>query len=388
MSVPIDAVLIAVGSELSTGQVTNTNSAWLAQQLTELGFQNMLHWTVPDERSLLKDALEQAQKLSSCILLTGGLGPTSDDFTREVVAESIHKELLFSEASWARLQARAQQGGYHLSESQQQQCWFPSEAQILVNTVGTADAFVSQYKGCSYFVLPGPPFEIKTLWDTALKAALKPLLPEQPETKLYTWQCLGIPEGTLGEYVDTALADENVSVGYRAHFPYIEIKVWIPTETPAAPIVHKVEQALASGTLLPGKEDGARRFLNSLVPETEVLISDFASGGALAAALQAAWPSLPEESDIQIQLNSEWTQAQQDPQRAMAELAEPDAEPHQLKLTLGGISAAGEWSLGLQQFDNLQFERFQLPFQRKLPLQQRYIAEMALITWEKWLHAE
>src|SRR5277367_6369590 len=89
------ASVIAVGTELTSGQITNRNAAWISERLTALGLEVALHETVPDEHDLMLDALKRCAGLSSFVFVTGGLGPTQDDFTRDVVAEWAERKLEF-----------------------------------------------------------------------------------------------------------------------------------------------------------------------------------------------------------------------------------------------------------------------------------------------------
>lgn len=384
MSDSVSAVLLAVGTELTTGQVINSNSAWLAGQLNQAGLENLLHWTMPDSRMLIREALEAAEQQTQLILVTGGLGPTSDDFTREVIAQWLGQELVFNQESWARLEERARNYGFKLGPSQRQQCWFPAEAQVFANPAGTADAFACCKGGLTLVALPGPPLEIKALWDSSVQAYLQPLFPERPALTLYRWQCLGIGEGNLGEIVEAALEGETgFMTGYRAHAPYIEVKLWIENSRESLPLLDKIEAAIGKWVVLREAEDAALRFLTALSAQSgskAVRLIDGASEGLLTARLQQALQEQPLQN-LSLRLETLWP-AQGEPQQAMEWLADAQ-EPDELLLVLGPLKER-QWSLGLYQ-GALRFESFELPWPGPRERGLRYLCEQALMLWTQWL---
>ena len=105
------ASILAVGTELTTGQITNRNAAWISERLTSLGVEVVLHETVPDERNRILHALQNCEQHSQFIFVTGGLGPTSDDFTREVIAQWLKKPLLFDPETWNQVTDRLKRIG-------------------------------------------------------------------------------------------------------------------------------------------------------------------------------------------------------------------------------------------------------------------------------------
>ena len=382
----VAAVFIAIGTELSSGQVVNTNSAWLAGHLSELGLEPLIHITIPDQHALILDALRQAQQQSDLIFVTGGLGPTSDDFTRDVISQWLEAPLVFNAASWQRLEARAQKVGFVLGSSQKQQCWFPEGAEVIPNPAGTADAFQMDRDGTAIFVLPGPPSEIKALWESGLQAKIRALLPAQPRQKLYAWQCLGVGEGTLGERLETALAGSGLKTGYRAHFPYIEIKVWIPDSVAAAPWLEKVEAALADAIVLPGQQEAAARLMSGLPHDVPIRILDRATEGALAMQLQQGLASLAESGRPQLVLHSSYPTQSFISDTEMRSLLQQEGQDHELLLVIGGLHSQGDWSLGLHWKECSHSACFKLPFKRAQASNQRYVAELAMIYWQEWLY--
>lgn len=375
------AVLLAIGTELSAGQVINSNTAWLAAHLDEAGVAPLLHLTLPDDRGLILAALQFAAQQSDLLILSGGLGPTSDDFTREVVAQWLELPLYFEEASWQRLEARAQALQFSLGASQKQQCWFPESATVLPNPAGTADAFWLQQDPLKLFVLPGPPREIAALWQAGLAEALQPFLPQQQSSQLFKWQCLGVSEGSIAEALDQALAGQGVLTGYRAHAPYIELKVWIPAGVATQPILETVEKVAQPWIVLQQNEDAAELLLASL-PEQPVRIMDYATGGQLAHRLQSQI-NRRESRELQLEVLTSWQSQAVSAQQALSQLAEERENPHEMILMLS--AEAEHWSLGMLLDQDLHFEQFDLPVRYNQAYRQQYICEKTLLTWRNWL---
>lgn len=222
--------ILTIGTEVVTGEILNTNARWLSEQLEDLNFDVIRHLTVPDERQLMLDSLRLCAQDSQLIVVTGGLGPTADDFTRDIVAEWCQLPLEFNELSWQKIVTRLQRMNIVVADANRQQCFFPKGCHILNNDAGTADGFALQVSsGKNVVVLPGPPVEIKAIWDQGLLALLKDLAPPVKKLKLWYWHCIGLSESRLGEIVEKALEGSGYTTGYRPHIPYVDVKVWTPS---------------------------------------------------------------------------------------------------------------------------------------------------------------
>ena len=227
------ASIIAVGTELTTGQITNKNAVFISEKLNSLGINTVLHLTVPDDRVLILKALEMAEEQADFIIVTGGLGPTSDDFTREIIGTWLDEELIFHEPSWLHVQQRLTLRGFKILESQRQQCYFPRSAAILSNSAGTANAFFVKPKKPSgiknVFVLPGPPAEIKEIWADHVVPFLSTLPTNLNKKRTTAWDTLGKAESEVATLVEAQLINFSnptaVVVGYRVHLPYVEVKI-------------------------------------------------------------------------------------------------------------------------------------------------------------------
>ena len=133
--------ILTVGTEILFGQIVNTNAAWLSRELNDLGYDVMYHYTVGDNPQRLHDLIELAFRDCDLILTTGGLGPTQDDLTKEVICETMGDHLVVHEPSVRALEEHAKLRGRALTENNYKQANMPSRAIVLPNDAGTAPGF-------------------------------------------------------------------------------------------------------------------------------------------------------------------------------------------------------------------------------------------------------
>ena len=143
----MDAVLIAQGTELTTGSVLDTNSQWLCDRLWRLGVDVRRIVTAPDRRDDLVEVFAQAASLAPVVVCTGGLGPTRDDLTAEAAAEAFGRPLHRDPVALAQIEARYARWGRQMADSNRKQADLPRGARVLENHWGTAPAFAVE-TGC------------------------------------------------------------------------------------------------------------------------------------------------------------------------------------------------------------------------------------------------
>ncbi|MGE0632426.1 MAG: molybdopterin-binding protein, partial [Pseudobdellovibrionaceae bacterium] len=119
------AALISIGTEVVTGQIVNTNLTMLAMKLDSLGINSVFHLSLPDEKQQMEEGLSWISEQINFVFITGGLGPTSDDFTREVVTNWLGLPLIYDSPSWDWINKRLTERGARVREHQKQQCYFP-----------------------------------------------------------------------------------------------------------------------------------------------------------------------------------------------------------------------------------------------------------------------
>ena len=188
------AEIIAVGTEILTGQIVNTNAQFLSEKLAEIGVDVYFQTAVGDNEARLMSLLEIASSRSSLVILTGGLGPTEDDLTKQTLAKFLGKNLVFDPQAQEKLDVFfAQRPDYARTPNNERQAQIVEGATPLPNETGLAVGGVSEVEGVTYVVLPGPPSELKPM-------VLNQLLPKlMTGAKLYSrvLRFFGIGESQL-----------------------------------------------------------------------------------------------------------------------------------------------------------------------------------------------
>ena len=188
------AEIIAVGTEILTGQIVNTNAQFLSEKLAEIGVDVYFQTAVGDNEARLLSLLEIASQRSNLVILTGGLGPTEDDLTKQTLAKFLGKELAFDPQSQAKLDVFfAQRPDYARTPNNERQAQLVAGSTPLPNETGLAVGGILEVDGVAYVVLPGPPSELKPM-------VLNQLLPKlMTGTKLYSrvLRFFGIGESQL-----------------------------------------------------------------------------------------------------------------------------------------------------------------------------------------------
>ena len=226
----MNAEIIAVGSELLTPQRLDTNSLFLTQQLNDLGVEVTTKYVVGDNREHVADAVRRAMSRAEIVILSGGLGPTEDDVTRDAVALAIDRKLVFHSEIAEQLEQRFRQANRKMAEVNRRQAFVIEGADILPNDRGTAPGQWIDESETSIVLLPGPPHELKAMFTRQCMPRLERLVPKQVIRTL-VFRVTGMPESDLDQTiapvykkyenpVTTILAgDGDLQVHLRAHGP-------------------------------------------------------------------------------------------------------------------------------------------------------------------------
>ncbi|MDF2696682.1 MAG: Molybdopterin binding motif protein, partial [Labilithrix sp.] len=216
--------VLSIGTELTRGELVNTNAAWISAGLTELGFEVIEHCVVDDDKGRIVAALDRLARSTKLVVCTGGLGPTTDDLTTVAVASALGVGLERDEASLDHIRRRFEKLGRTMSESNAKQADFPAGATVLANPLGTAPGFMVELRGAHAFFMPGVPREMKRMFDEEVVPRIRELSPNDSHQIRY--RTFGLPESVVGEKLAGIEATfSGVTIGYRAHFPEIEVKV-------------------------------------------------------------------------------------------------------------------------------------------------------------------
>jgi len=168
----LTAEIIAVGSELLTPEKTDTNSLWLTEKLNDIGVEVMLKTIVGDDSARLEETIRDAVKRSEIVISTGGLGPTEDDLTRQVSAKAVSRELVYHRELEDHLRERFRLWGREMPEINKRQAYVIEGAKVLPNPNGSAVGMMLEDNGKFLVVLPGPPRELKPMFENHVLARL------------------------------------------------------------------------------------------------------------------------------------------------------------------------------------------------------------------------
>lgn len=237
--------LLATGNELVEGDILNTNGQTIAQTLFHQGFSLGLHVIAADVEEDIELALEFLLKNHFVVIMTGGLGPTSDDRTRYALSKAIQKPLQFNEATWKFLCERSQQRyGHQPHDANRQQALFPEGSKILPNPHGSAAGCKLQLQNNLIYMLPGPPHECLTMFeDHVLPDLLKQSI-QQQRIKL-SWRLHNAREGEMAAQIDEAIKNYPVTTGYRVDMPYLEVKIYTHKHEHYDEMVAVIEKIIA-----------------------------------------------------------------------------------------------------------------------------------------------
>jgi len=191
------AVLISAGTELTEGIIQDGHVRYLASELTALGFQIRRGVQVPDDRSLFRAELDRAAAEAGLVIITGGLGPTSDDLTREIVAEAAGVPLDFHQEAWDALLARF--AGRTVSDTNRKQALAPRGFALLPNPNGTAPGFHGGIGDTLVVALPGPPSELRPMFAASVVPLLAARFRVAEEGGALWGTALMVPESSLEE---------------------------------------------------------------------------------------------------------------------------------------------------------------------------------------------
>lgn len=223
--------VIAIGDELTTGQRLDTNTRWLAEQLTEAGVDVLYHTTVGDDMQANVLAFSNAIERADVVVATGGLGPTADDLTRESLAAAAGVDLVKDEAVLEKIQQMFASRGRSMPERNILQAMFPRGAEPIPNQHGTAPGVEmrvgrSERLQCVVFALPGVPAEMRPMWQASVLPAVQQLHPAPRVIRHRRLKCFGVGESHLEQMMPELIArDREPLVGITVSRATITLRI-------------------------------------------------------------------------------------------------------------------------------------------------------------------
>jgi nicotinamide-nucleotide amidase len=197
------AVIISVGDELVSGVALDTNSAYLARQLGARGIEAVAHWTIGDDAETIAEALAAAAAVADCVIVTGGLGPTEDDLTRQGLARAMGSELVLDKGCLAEIEEFFRRRNRAMAPANRIQAMIPAGAKAIPNPIGTAPGIAAAVAGKAVYVTPGVPSEMEHMFANYIA----PLLPREAGVIIYrTVHTFGQGESDIGSAIAELMA--------------------------------------------------------------------------------------------------------------------------------------------------------------------------------------
>lgn len=225
------AELIAIGTELLLGEITDTNTQYLARQLRDCGIDLYRSTTVGDNLQRITALMQEALSRADIVITTGGLGPTVDDPTRDAAALAFETHNEFHPELWEQISQRFLKRAMNVSENNKKQAYIPAGAVVIENPVGTAPSFILNQNGKTLVCLPGVPREMEYLTQNAVIPWLKEHYPLSGVIKARVLHIGAVSESKVDELVADLEKMTNPSVGLLAHPGIVDIRITAKAES-------------------------------------------------------------------------------------------------------------------------------------------------------------
>lgn len=235
---------LSTGNEIIQGELQDSNGHSFAKVIHKNNGDIYQHIQVSDKKHEISAALKYLLNKSDAVVVTGGLGPTSDDRTRFAIAEVTGSQLAFDETAWSHVVKRLKSFNLPITDANRQQALFPVDAKLYPNTNGTAFGCELQWKNKYIFMLPGPPKECHPLFEQYVL----PILREAnffSTKKTLSWLTLGLIEGEIAPQIDEIAKSYSAEMAYRWNYPYLEIKFTYDSQTNVEVLSQEIEKLIS-----------------------------------------------------------------------------------------------------------------------------------------------
>jgi len=218
--------ILTIGDELVEGRLVDTNAPWLSARLVEAGFQVTHHQSIPDDRDMIIAALRSSAARADALLVSGGLGPTSDDITAEAAARAFDRVLELNQEALDHVVSLFARMGRRMTSNNKKQAWLPAGTTLIPNGRGTATGFCLEGEGTPIYFLPGVPHELEAMFERfVLKALRERFNPEH--TLVSSLHTFGLGESKVGSLLEplTVPSPGRLRVQYRAALPEVHVRL-------------------------------------------------------------------------------------------------------------------------------------------------------------------
>ena len=241
------AEIMSIGQELVLGEITDTNASYISTRLATLGIDVRYHTCVGDFAKDLAEVLGIATRRADVIVITGGLGPTADDVTRQVVAELCNAPLTLDEGSLRRIEALFRARNYVMSPNNRIQAMIPEGAEVIPNNNGTASGFCIKHGRAVMMTLPGVPSEMKRMFEEWVYPRVQTMTGNTGIIATKLLNCFGMGESLVGQKIhDLMDTSRNPYVGTMVHAGVVSVRIIAKAATSEAaqPLIAQAEREI------------------------------------------------------------------------------------------------------------------------------------------------
>jgi nicotinamide-nucleotide amidase len=297
----VDAEIISIGDEITSGQTLDTNSQWLSRQLEDLGITVLYHTTVADQLAENLTVFRLALERADVVVATGGLGPTADDLTRQALAETIGRPLVLDARALEQVRAIFARRKRPMPAQNEVQAYLPEGSRMIDNPHGTAPGIFLEHPRdgrvpCRLFALPGVPAEMREMWEQSVAPALRAAGAGQRVIVRKNFKCFGAGESQLEAMLpDLIRRGRTPTVGITASQATIILRIAAAgasreeCEQLIAPVEATIRECLGTLVFACGDEELQDVVLRQLAAQGRTLTTlEWGTGGLLAGWFHAA----------------------------------------------------------------------------------------------------
>ena len=291
----MNAEIIAIGSELLLGQIIDSNSAWIAQRLAENGINLFYKTVVGDNPERMKEIITKSIGRSNIVITTGGIGPTQDDLTREMVASCTERKVVLHKESLEELEKRFRKRGFILTKNNEKQATIPENAIVIKNPNGTAPAFIVEYNNTSIISVPGVPFEMKWLIENEIIPYLRSKYDLKETIHYRVLKVSDLGESNVDHLIGEIMKNSsNPTVGVLAHPGQVDVRITAKAKDQNSamalikPIEKEIRQLLGDN-IFGADEDTLENTVGNLLEKFNLTITtcEDISGGTISNTFQS-----------------------------------------------------------------------------------------------------
>ncbi len=240
--------IVSTGNEIMSGSVLDTNASYIAKKFQEEGLWVSRKTSISDDLEDLIKVFEEVSSRADVSIVTGGLGPTSDDLTAVAISKVTKKELVLNNLALKNLEeyfSKIKDGKAKLVEQNKKQAFLPLGSEVIPNTKGTAPGFALKHQNCKFFFLPGVPYEMKEMFESHIMPLFKN---KSGGLKLFeTLSTFGVGESNLSQKLKNLESEFfDIKIGYRFVFPTVDINLYAKTNQNVKTLKEKIKAHLGN----------------------------------------------------------------------------------------------------------------------------------------------